>query len=65
MPDARQPIPDHVWFKSSYSGGNATECVEAAFISTGVRIRDSKQPLGPCLAVSAEAWSSFVAYSLR
>ncbi|MFE2421497.1 DUF397 domain-containing protein [Streptomyces hokutonensis] len=60
-----QPIPDYAWFKSSYSGGNATECVEAAFVSTGVRIRDSKQRRGPCLAVSAKAWKSFVAYSLR
>ncbi|WEO97182.1 DUF397 domain-containing protein [Streptomyces sp. FXJ1.172] len=64
MSGTPQPVPDQAWFKSSYSGGNATECVEAVFISNGVRIRDSKQPLGPCLAVSTEAWSSFVAHWL-
>ncbi|WP_330266667.1 DUF397 domain-containing protein [Streptomyces griseorubiginosus] len=51
------------WFKSSYSGGNATECVEAAFIPTGVLIRDSKQPEGPLVAVSTESWRCFVAAS--
>ncbi|MBW5423112.1 DUF397 domain-containing protein [Streptomyces sp. BG9H] len=48
------------WFKSSYSGGNTTECVEAAFISHGVLIRDSKQPDGPCLLISSVAWDQFI-----
>ncbi|MFF4759049.1 DUF397 domain-containing protein [Streptomyces sp. NPDC001292] len=49
------------WFKSSYSGGSGTECVEAAFIPPGVLVRDSKRPEHPHLTVSAEAWASFVA----
>jgi len=53
----RQPS----WFKSSYSGGNATECVEAAFVSRGVLIRDSKNPDSAWLQVSAQAWERFVA----
>ncbi|MEU8932675.1 DUF397 domain-containing protein [Streptomyces sp. NPDC048409] len=48
------------WFKSSYSGGNATECLEAAFVRAGVLIRDSKQPAGPRLSISAETWCRFV-----
>jgi uncharacterized protein DUF397 len=51
----------HIWFKSSYSGGNATECLEAAFVPGGVLIRDSKCPAGPRLALSPEAWASFLA----
>ncbi|MFE1752739.1 DUF397 domain-containing protein [Streptomyces anandii] len=48
------------WFKSSYSGGNTTECVEAAFVPSGVFVRDSKRPEHPHLTVSAEAWRDFV-----
>jgi hypothetical protein len=51
------------WFKSSYSGGSGTECVEAAFVPAGVLVRDSKVPDGPHLAVSAEAWRRFVGRS--
>ncbi|MFF8655671.1 DUF397 domain-containing protein [Streptomyces huasconensis] len=49
------------WFKSSYSGGNTTECVEAAFVPRGVLIRDSKQTGGPHLLVSSSAWARFIA----
>jgi len=55
-----QPDPDLAWFKSSYSGGNATECVETAFTRSGVLIRDSKHPEHPCLAVTAQAWAIFL-----
>lgn len=57
--------PEYDWVKSSYSGGNTTECVEAAFTSTGVLIRDSKQPGGPQVAVSVDAWGRFVAGPMR
>ncbi|MFE5819292.1 DUF397 domain-containing protein [Streptomyces sp. NPDC056479] len=60
MPADSQPVTESAWFKSSYSGGNATECVEAAFISSGVLLRDSKRSRGPHVAVSAKAWSSFL-----
>ncbi|WP_443058270.1 DUF397 domain-containing protein [Streptomyces sp. NBC_00820] len=53
-----------IWFKSSYSGGNATECVEAALVPHGVLIRDSKRPDGLRLTVSAPAWTNFVANTL-
>ncbi|MEU1289337.1 DUF397 domain-containing protein [Kitasatospora sp. NPDC005856] len=49
------------WVKSSYSqnGGN---CVEVAPGFPGVMpVRDSKDPEGPALLFSSEAWRSFVA----
>ncbi|WP_329217731.1 DUF397 domain-containing protein [Streptomyces sp. NBC_01485] len=55
-----QPPSEPVWFKSSYSGGNTTECVETAAVPAGVLVRDSKAPDGPWVSVSAEAWSRFV-----
>ncbi|MET9060037.1 DUF397 domain-containing protein [Streptomyces antibioticus] len=60
-----QPESEPTWFKSSYSGGNTTECVEAAFLPEGVRIRDSKAPDYPSLTVSASAWAWFVDASRR
>ncbi|MFJ9742775.1 DUF397 domain-containing protein [Streptomyces sp. NPDC101166] len=53
------PIP--AWFKSSYSGGNTTECLEAASVPGGLLVRDSKSPDGPHITVSSEAWSRFAA----
>ncbi|MGV9994890.1 DUF397 domain-containing protein [Streptomyces sp. NPDC003374] len=50
------------WFKSSYSGGNATECVEAAVVPSGVLIRDSKRPGDLHIGISAEAWHSFLGW---
>ncbi|HEY5833990.1 DUF397 domain-containing protein [Streptomyces sp.] len=48
------------WFKSSYSGGANTECVETAIHTRGVDVRDSKDPEGPVLAFSPAAWASFI-----
>ncbi|MET9850186.1 DUF397 domain-containing protein [Streptomyces ossamyceticus] len=56
-----QLAPEPTWFKSSYSGANTTECVEAAFIPSGVLIRDSKRPAHALLEVSADAWTGFLA----
>ena len=51
------------WFKSSYSS-NGGACIEVAvnlIPSRGVvPVRDSKVPGGPQLAVSADAFASFV-----
>ena len=60
MPVGPQSISDLVWFKSSYSGGNATECVEAAIVPSGVLIRDSKRPKHQHLTVSAQPWVEFL-----
>jgi hypothetical protein len=46
-----------VWQKSTYSGGNGGQCVEVARNLPGiVAIRDSKNPDGPKLIVSPDAW---------
>lgn len=60
-----QQVSEPAWFKSSYSGGNATECVEAAFVQADVLIRDSKRPQHPHLQVSAAAWAVFLARAVR
>lgn len=48
------------WFKSSFSGGNTTECVEAAYLAQGAAIRDSKYVDGPRLRFGSAAWQRFV-----
>ncbi|RDG36389.1 DUF397 domain-containing protein [Streptomyces corynorhini] len=48
------------WFKSSYSGGNTTECVEAARLPGSTVIRDSKNTDGPRLFFAQDAWAGFV-----
>ena len=48
------------WFKSSYSGGSGTECVECARIDGFLHVRDSKQAGGPVVAVRSHAWRAFI-----
>lgn len=50
----------HQWFKSSYSGGSGTECVECAQAGGGTLVRDSKCSRGPVIAIQRPAWRSFV-----
>ena len=40
------------WRKSSYSNG-ATQCVEVASLGASVAVRDSKNPAGPVLLLTA------------
>ncbi len=48
------------WRKSSYSGSTGN-CVEIADgVTDTVPVRDSKDPSGPHLEFTGEAWSSFV-----
>ena len=50
------------WRKSSRSGDNGGNCVEVTRNLPGiVAVRDSKDPGGPVLIVSTDAWASFVA----
>ncbi|MGR4850156.1 DUF397 domain-containing protein [Streptomyces sp. LARHCF252] len=55
-----QIASDLTWFKSSYSGGNTTECLECAHAAHGTLIRDSKWRGGPVARTGAEAWCRFV-----
>jgi hypothetical protein len=52
------------WRKSSYSGGNGGDCVEAADRSGVILVRDTADRQGLALAVPADAWEKFTA-SLR
>lgn len=47
------------WIKSSYSGSQGGDCVEAAGISVGtVGVRDSKDTARGHLTVSPAAWTA-------
>ncbi|MFB8242792.1 DUF397 domain-containing protein [Kitasatospora purpeofusca] len=49
------------WRKSTFSGETG-DCVEVADGVPGVLpVRDSKDPLGPSLLFTSEAWVAFVA----
>lgn len=56
--DARRPLR---WFKSSYSGGSGTECVEVAVTEHTVLVRDSKCSAHDRLGVKPHTWAEFVA----
>ena len=52
------------WLRSSYSTG-ANNCVETARPAAGpsaglLAVRDSKDPVGPALLFSPDAWARFV-----
>ncbi|QIB45582.1 DUF397 domain-containing protein [Streptomyces aureoverticillatus] len=65
MPVDSAPVSHHAWFKSSYSGGNTTECVEVALTMNDVLIRDSKCPDEHQLVIRPETWSGFLALPRR
>ncbi|WP_026359978.1 DUF397 domain-containing protein [Amycolatopsis nigrescens] len=55
-------LPGAEWRKSSYSNGSDPDnCVEVAFVSGGVAVRDTKNRAAGYLAVSPVAWSVFTA----
>lgn len=55
-------MSEYKWRKPSRSGANGDNCVEVATNVPGVvAVRDSKQPGGAVLEVTAEEWRGFVA----
>jgi len=48
------------WRKASASGQGAN-CVEVAPLADSAAVRDSKDPGGPVLRFSANAWRAFIA----
>lgn len=53
-------LQDAVWRKSTRSTGNGGNCVEVASNLPGiVAVRDSKDPNGPALVVTPEAFAAF------
>ncbi|MGW5444965.1 DUF397 domain-containing protein [Streptomyces asiaticus] len=51
------------WIKSSYSTNDGPDCIEVAATPSAINVRDSKNPQGPRLAFTREAWDGFVAYA--
>ena len=49
------------WRKSSYSGTNGGDCVEAADLDGRVLVRDTTDCGGVVLSISSEAWQRFTA----
>jgi hypothetical protein len=56
------------WRKSSYSNGTGGSCVEITELTSpasdnkhAVAVRDSKDPQGPVLALTARQWRTFTA----
>jgi hypothetical protein len=49
------------WFKSSFSGPSGPNCVEVApLVGGGVAMRDSKDPAGVPLQLTAAQWQVFL-----
>ncbi|GGP39107.1 DUF397 domain-containing protein [Saccharothrix coeruleofusca] len=51
---------DTGWFKSSYSTAGSNGCVEVRITSTGVSVRDSKDPNHPHFTLNTRAWAGFL-----
>jgi uncharacterized protein DUF397 len=47
------------WRKSSRSGDTGGACVEVASVNPAVAVRDSKNPDGPTLVLTAGVWRAF------
>ncbi|MEU6390768.1 DUF397 domain-containing protein [Streptomyces sp. NPDC046939] len=58
-----------IWFKSSYSDSEGSNCLEAALdwrepTPRAIHIRDSKLgPQGPTFTAAAPAWNAFLAHA--
>ncbi|MGW0884496.1 DUF397 domain-containing protein [Streptomyces sp. NPDC002671] len=58
---AREADSDDVrWFKSSYSGGAGSDCVEVGPCGLVTSLRDSKAPLQGIVTVPTSAFAAFV-----
>ncbi|MFC4587164.1 DUF397 domain-containing protein [Sphaerisporangium corydalis] len=58
--DLNDEFRQAAWCKSSYSGSSGGDCVEVAVLPGGrVGVRDSKDPAGPALVVTAGGWTGF------
>jgi len=60
MPPAQEANSDVRWFKSSYSGGSGSDCVEVAFNGQVASVRDSKTPRHGMLTMPASAFAAFI-----
>ncbi|MGW1022867.1 DUF397 domain-containing protein [Streptomyces sp. NPDC002577] len=58
-----EPSLEIAWFKSSYSGAEGGECLEAAITPDTVHIRDSKAPARAQLTFRPSEWAAFVRHA--
>ncbi|MGW5102134.1 DUF397 domain-containing protein [Streptomyces sp. NPDC004100] len=58
-----EPATDVKWIKSSYCTDEGPDCVEIAAGPATIQVRDSKNPEGPRLALTPDAWASFLPYA--
>lgn len=49
------------WRKSSYSGGNGSNCVEVGGVGRAIVVRDTKDRTGAALTFAPDAWRRFAA----
>lgn len=54
----------YAWHKSSYSGSQGGDCVEVATCPDAVHVRDSKDPEGPLLTFTPQAWAAFTSFTI-
>ena len=54
----------NVWRKSTASGGSG-DCVEVAFTTEAVYVRNSQDPSGPQLTFSYSEWAAFLTGAQR
>ncbi|WP_433501504.1 DUF397 domain-containing protein [Sphaerimonospora sp. CA-214678] len=48
------------WRKAARSNAVGDQCVEVAWISDGIAVRDSKDPEGPKLLFTTGEWEAFL-----
>ncbi|SDK52082.1 DUF397 domain-containing protein [Streptomyces indicus] len=58
--DRHQDLTSAQWRKSSYSGDTGGDCIEIAPLTPRIAIRDSKNPDGPVLTLTPDAFARFV-----
>jgi hypothetical protein len=56
---AMDQLTSATWRTSSYSGDNGGDCIQVTTTAPAIAVRDSKNPAGPQLAFTAEAWTAF------
>jgi hypothetical protein len=56
-----ETIDSAPWRKSSYSGTNGGDCVEAADMDGRILVRDTIDRGGAVLSISPDAWLRFTA----
>ncbi|WP_369036633.1 DUF397 domain-containing protein [Streptomyces adonidis] len=60
MSPAQETNSDVRWFKSTYSGGSGSDCVEVAFNGQVVSVRDSKTRQQGTLTMPTSAFAAFI-----